>query len=515
MSRHATEGRRECRWTQRQLAEYVSGELSAAKAERCRRHLQRCEVCREELERLTKALRLLRAAGQIEPPADAVERVLASLGAEPDPLVIARHRQVFRLATAGAAASLLCGLFIVAALITRAPTGSGLPMSASQPEHATGVQPGPALPVDASRSAVGTIGEVGRKDSSRIAGGVPRTENTGTGGVSPSASARGAAERHPSRAPEPRTDASNRGQPSTRPVAIKRGATGPGPAQEAVPLALAPPSPSALAQESPTSAEKLAPPERVETGPKAAAARREAASARERAPAIAGSPAEASHGTAELPPRPMTLGGAGASGGEAGRWAVSDQFWQIRVDVPRAVVAGSASAIGVVILGRASLAGVQLRVRAESGAWLGDAVEIPLVSEAKRVEASVPFRVDGEGVHRAALVVRAEAPAVLTDIPIELRVIKAESSGSQGLVSAVLREVPLRRAAEALGRQAGVMVDVPDTIGNVAVDADFSTPTPIEAALRILAEQVGASLERTDLGFRFVTKASEADEHVR
>ena len=194
--------------------------------------------------------------------------------------------------------------------------------------------------------------------------------------------------------------------------------------------------------------------------------------------------------------------GAGAPHG----WAVSDQFWQIRVDVPHDVRAGEAASLGVMVAGRATLAGLWLRARDSTGQWLGEAVEVQQLMKGQSATVSIPVTLRTPGRHDIVVVVRAEVPELQTEIPVTLAV-KPAPPKRQAEVSGVFREVPLHQVVAALAKQAGMgQVEVPRSLADVAVDVDFSNPVPLEAALRILAEQVGAKVEKTERGYRFVAE---------
>jgi ferric-dicitrate binding protein FerR (iron transport regulator) len=63
-----------------------------------------------------------------------------------------------------------------------------------------------------------------------------------------------------------------------------------------------------------------------------------------------------------------------------------------------------------------------------------------------------------------------------------------------------LRDVPLRRALAEISRDTGAKITVATKLADLTVDADFADPIPLEAALRLLAEQVGGTVERTPDG---------------
>ena len=88
------------------LSAYLDGELAVDTAAAVRGHLGSCRPCREELDRLSHARRLLRGMAPVEPPLGLAERFGARL------------RQVFRRVAGGVA---LAGAGIGAALFATSP----------------------------------------------------------------------------------------------------------------------------------------------------------------------------------------------------------------------------------------------------------------------------------------------------------------------------------------------------------------------------------------------------------
>ncbi len=486
---------RKCRWVAERLPAYEAGELDADERRRVQEHLATCPLCRAELQRLQQAMGALRVAGEVEPPEGAIEQVLFALNREPAPRVIARRRRLWRLASAGAAATLLVGLFF-AAMVLKGYVGAG-PRRGSE------------LQMAEPRELYQQMGRVAQPQLPEQPAGAPPGSplrvSPPPGSPAHPPKAKAAPLTRPSGEPVTEAAKSGGGQPSSRPVAIKPGAIRPGPARKAVP----PKHPSAkVAAKARAGVQAAKPPEtkgkQVAPGVLGAPGRVEAVPSPAAPPGAGGGPAPSG-------PRAMSLSEHRAAALPPEGWAVSDDFWQIRIDVPEKLTAGKPANLGVVVAGRAALAGLWLRVKAPDGTWLGDAVEVQALGEGETKTISLPFTPRSPGGQTVIVVVRTEVPQLYTEIPVRVKVAR-EQPRADGEVSGVFREVPLRQAATALAHQAGADVEVPDEIAQVAIDADFSTPLPLKAALQILAEQVGAKLERTQTGFRFVVEV-ENDAH--
>jgi hypothetical protein len=194
-------------------------------------------------------------------------------------------------------------------------------------------------------------------------------------------------------------------------------------------------------------------------------------------------------------PRAHVLGGGGAR--EALRpdvYTVSEKYWVIRVEAPRPVYAGKPAAFGLLFDGRESLTAVRAVVLGPSGRALGRPIDIALIPAGGQVQASVPFMVPRAGHVEVAVSVEADRPVLHTRIPIPLDV-ESPPGPPPPIISLALRDVPLHRALTAMAHQTGVKITVADSLADLTVDADFADPIPLEAALRLLAEQVGGTLE--------------------
>lgn len=203
---------------------------------------------------------------------------------------------------------------------------------------------------------------------------------------------------------------------------------------------------------------------------------------------------------------PRSLAGPGqpaGGGGEAG-WTVSDQFWQLRVEPPRQVVEKQPASVGLIIRGRAALSTVDAWVADEQDRPLGQAVRIPLIEADQQLDVSLSVLASTPGMLRASVVVRSQDPVWTTRIPLTLRVRPASQQPAPDTIAIVLREVPLRKAVAMIAKAAALEVSVSDELADLVVDADFSEPIPAEAALRLLAEQVGGTLVAGDGGYEIV-----------
>lgn len=99
-------------------AAYVLGALDPAETEAFRRHLERCAVCRDEVDALGGVVDALpMAAPQVQPPRRLRRRVLRAVRHDPNPGA-ARHRRTLRLpAPRAALAGLVAGLVAVGAVV--------------------------------------------------------------------------------------------------------------------------------------------------------------------------------------------------------------------------------------------------------------------------------------------------------------------------------------------------------------------------------------------------------------
>lgn len=533
-------------WSLPRLAEFVRGEMDEARAEACRRHLEKCSACRFEAARLTEALSALKQVPLPSPPERALERLLHEVHTLPDP--VSRVWSPLRAPLVlGVAASLLVGIFIVAVVWQRqglvppwdspAAQGQAASRGMAWSERAA---PGPAdraFTPDVSSQSVATAGSEAAKLPSVPAGertaGIPSAPV----GVRPAAS-----------------DGGFGGQPSHRPSNATGGAAGLGPAREAAPpqleagppvatsvartsrstdtVALAPMKPAAVpergrqpeqssvvqdaAQSRPVAPAEALAPAGPEGGVEMRPVERKGPAAPRMAPGAAPSTSAAGYGDRSSAPRAKTLsapvgalGLAGPDGSQA--WTVSDDFWQIRVDVPEKLVEKTEGSLGLTLRGRADLTGVHAHVEDCEGVALGPAIHVAALPRGKQIEASLPVLPPQPGRLDMAVVVAAEEPQWHTDIPVSVSVEPRPRGNAERPVALVLREVALKTAATAIGRAAGIEVQVPDNMAELVVDADFGQPIPAKAALEVLAEQVDAELVATDQGFRF-TKDERDDK---
>lgn len=216
-------------------------------------------------------------------------------------------------------------------------------------------------------------------------------------------------------------------------------------------------------------------------------------------PLAAAAPAEVSLPSAR---RVHTLGGPGPTTAElrAGLFTtVSDKYWQIRVEAPHPVFAGQRADFGLLFDGRETLTSVRAVVIGPSGRELGKPVDIALIPSGGEVQASVSFMIPKAGHADVAVSIEADHPVLRTRIPISLDV-EAAPVAPAPVVKMALRDVPLRRALAEISRDTGAKITVATKLADLTVDADFADPIPLEAALRLLAEQVGGTVERTPDG---------------
>jgi hypothetical protein len=498
-----------CRGLGEQLAALAAGELAPQAAERLWQHLQGCEACRQQREALQAALRALQAVPEVEPPPGALEAVLARLGTCPAPAALAaRYRRPLSFSVS-AAASLIVGLLLATVALRPYwhPGGRG----GSWPASAPGWERGRV----SAESGLGAAG-FGWGEPRRGALSPARAGDAGGRGL-PGEARRGSTSRAEGAEPPPAACARARalpppltgrrgggerlaravgGRSSFRPSAIKANrVTRPGPARKAAPL----PSLDTVGGVSGGMARGGPAAARSELGKSAGEIGAEAGWVRESSPALA-------------LPRARALGaGSGAAAAPAReRWSVADQFWQIRVEVPQPLVQGVAGSLGVVIVGRAPLAGLRLQVTDASGGPLGAPIEVGLVPEGQRMDLTVPVTAPAAGKMEAVVTVEAVTPALRTSIPVVLWVSRHPPASGEPTVALALREVPLGQAAATIAHQAHCEVEVAEALAEAVVDADFSQPLPVGVVLELLAEQVGGRVERTASGFRLVEAGKDA-----
>jgi hypothetical protein len=189
---------------------------------------------------------------------------------------------------------------------------------------------------------------------------------------------------------------------------------------------------------------------------------------------------------------------------------VREPFWHLTVDAPQALVAGRPAQLGLTIRGREALADIEVYVIDARGRRLGEAARVAVVAAGGQAEVSLPVTVGAAGRQELYVVLEAAQPEVVTRVPVTVQV-RAVTPPGPATVSLVLRDVPLRQAATAIGRRAQVKVEVAPSLAELTVDCTFADPITAEAALRLLAEQVGGHLVKTAGGWR-ISEAG-ADEN--
>ncbi|MCM8814209.1 MAG: hypothetical protein NC924_09830 [Candidatus Omnitrophica bacterium] len=107
-----------CAQCKKYLARFLERDLSAVEQAAAEEHLCGCAVCRQDLRRLEKMIGLLRDLGQVEPPADLMDRVNARIDSSS---ALARLRlfiaQPLRVAGVRVAAAAIC--FVIAVVVGR------------------------------------------------------------------------------------------------------------------------------------------------------------------------------------------------------------------------------------------------------------------------------------------------------------------------------------------------------------------------------------------------------------
>lgn len=473
---------RSCRWVRERLAALASGDLPAEEQGACRAHLEHCDVCSRELAQAQAALVALRGVAEVSPPPGAMEKLLWHLDTLPIPTKAPAWRGW--LSWSAAAATVVAGVVVVLVL-----QRGGMGMRA-----AGGVAVGPA----AVSSAEGHAPSIEK--------GAPPAP------VAPGSELSG-------------------GRPSKRPGAILR-AAGPSPAREAAPLTSQARRPAARVRQPgsvfparqsrtppasvmPSTVQPAPVPERASTDSSGLSEAPAVATAEEAfAPAlaeraVAGAPgalgAGGGTGVAEEPSlkaaapstRPRTLGAPASARGPAGPNVsiVSEAFWHLRVEAPPRLVVGIPAEFGLTIEGRESLVAVRAGVQDSEGRPLGREVELALVEEGRRVQASLPATLEKPGRQQVAVALEAEQPPVKTRVTMVVDV-QPLPSPEPPMVSLVLRDVPLREAVAALARRGRITVEVDEVLADLTVDCNFADPIPVETALGLLAEQVDARLEK-------------------
>lgn len=68
-----------CKWTKLLLSHYVKPGLDLKRRKIFVKHLEKCPVCRKEVDRLVTTVKIIREMEEIDPPRDYVEAVRACL----------------------------------------------------------------------------------------------------------------------------------------------------------------------------------------------------------------------------------------------------------------------------------------------------------------------------------------------------------------------------------------------------------------------------------------------------
>jgi len=183
---------------------------------------------------------------------------------------------------------------------------------------------------------------------------------------------------------------------------------------------------------------------------------------------------------------------------EVGRAAVAAVVLEADVEVDDAVV--KVTAMDRLQLTNASPSGVVYSGRLRAG---------------QRTTVAVGMMAQEAGRQQLRITVRSRVPQANADVEVDVDGFTAPldatmpmkptaDAAARGDVSLVFGETEIREAILAVGRQAGVRVDVDEGVGGQRVNAQLQQ-VPAEAALRILAEEGGYRLEGDSGGYR-VTK---------
>ncbi len=528
--RARAEAARRCRWPAEQLAAYACGELPERAAEKVRRHLDQCPVCRARVEEIRRSLEALRGLGEADVPEGLDEAIIAAVRAAPPPEAIARRARLWRagLSLAGAAAAVLVAVILW-------PLIAGPPGSRFVPPHEAAAARGPqrrppaveqrveAMPREAPTAAAEAVAgaQRARAAGEQVAAAPEAAPAGGPAGRQARAAERAVqvASREQAKARRGRAGGAGRqkigGRPGPKPGIKPKTAVGP--ALEAAPHAASaeprqPPPPEAPAAEAPSPAPETVQPlaaasapgtEKAEMPSVAAPPTPETATAMApRAGAAAKSVAAGAGAPAaealKMRGGPVLLGGPRREALPAKPVAaVETEQWLLRVSHRPRSKAGSQGSIGLHIEAHSELYGVTVRAVAEDGAPLGESVHVQAVRPGQPVVVSVPFKIDKPGTHRLKLIIEAREPALATELALTA-VVEPADSRHKGLVSAAFQGVPLAEAAATIARQAGVEVEVDPELAGREVNADFTGGVDAKAALQALAEQVGAKLVEED-----------------
>ncbi len=497
-----------CKRVRADLAAYAADDLDAQLMVSFEAHLAACAGCAAALAELEASLVALRAEAEVEPPPHAMDRLLWHLSTLPAPAKRRRWAPIAGLSTI--AAVVVVGVVLTIVTLNHQPLSTSMPAS-ERKAAVTGSAPGgmtSAPPAAPSASGEMTAAAPSAGGATNSLGGQPSS------GQSPASAGSAAG---PAQRPAPLTQSSRPPRavgPVPRPVPVVPPAPLPMPAAKGA-VGGRSAGGGAAGSAAGVAAEKSAapgPPFRAMDAARGAAGGMPGGAAGPAGPPGAPAPLAATAGAGMAGPaaeeaaapaarRAHVLGGPGPTAQEltSGLYTVSDKYWQIRVEVPRPVVAGQRADFGLLFEGRETLTSVRAVVIGPSGRALGKPVDIALIPASGQVQASVSFTIPKAGHAEVAVSVEADHPVLRTRIPISLDV-EAPPAATAPDVKMALRDVPLRRALAVISRDTGVKILVDPNLADLTVDADFADPLPLEAALRLLAEQVGGTVERTPDG---------------
>lgn len=490
----------ECRG---QLDEYAEGRLSAAAARAVERHLESCSECREELDGLRLALSAMRSLEPVEPPewllgaiSDAVDRV--------KPRARAWRWSWQQAGAAALAACVLVGFVVVLrpGVVRQVPSVAGTP-TISQPKQPV-AEPLPE-PTETAAAATGPA-----PTAAPGAAPVVRAEARVTPAMAPGAtrrhgggrSGRGGASRsvrQDAAAPSPASAAED-GQRPRGDLAAKVSVPATRGMGEGILASVLPMDPDvAVAEVMPggPGGQKMA--WLPDEGPMAGRG--------------ASAPGDATRMTFGAgAPEGVGLGGpvlcdTRHSGSEAG------QGMDVQFIPPRERLVGQEAVALLALRPTRAMNAVEVRVEPARGMRVANAdgggvvFDAPL-DEGRRVTVPLRLVAQEEGRQELKVVVRTEPPDGSTRLEVAMPGFAAAPAEATEVQKNLRRNVSLRildgevrEALQAVGREAGVPVDVSPSVGDTRVSVELQD-VPAEAALRLLCQDAQLRMHRGGEGVR-------------
>lgn len=186
---------------------------------------------------------------------------------------------------------------------------------------------------------------------------------------------------------------------------------------------------------------------------------------------------------------------------------------------PRTREVGRSGVAAIVMRPETDIRDAVLRVQPGSGLEVTNAAPSGIIYSGalranRRTTVAVRMVATEPGTQEMRISLASESPGVSTELDVDVRGFRARRGGPvaegspepdpQRDVSLIFNDTEIRHALLAVGRQAGVEVDLGADVGGTRVNAELQR-VPAEAALRILADDAGYQVASNNGGFR-ITK---------